>query len=100
VETVTLPPRKRKAQTVVSDKLLDALVAQLAKVKVGQAISYEPDKYYATEGKARSRARLVALALSERRGISQPKTHVIPHATTPDQWTPAISPNTREKKVS
>lgn len=90
MQTVTLPKRKRRNQNVVSPELVTEVAAVLAKVKKGQAVAYEPDTFYETEGKARGKARMLALAIAET-GVSQPRTHVIP-SEDGESYTPALSP--------
>lgn len=90
MQTVTLPKRKKKSASVIPAELITNVRESLAKVKKGQAVAFEPEKWYDTEGKARGKARVMALAIAEL-GDPQPRTHVIP-SQDGEQFTPAVSP--------
>lgn len=90
MKTVNLPARKRKNSVTYSAALVSEVMEAMSKVKKGQAIAFEDDKWYDTEGKARTRAREMALLIAEQGDKIQPRTHVIPDSKG-EAWTPAIS---------
>lgn len=90
MKTVTLPARKRKNSVTYTDALVTEVMEAMDKVKKGQAVAFEDDKWYDTEGKARTRAREMALLIAEKGNKVQPRTHVIPDSKG-EAWTPAVS---------
>lgn len=104
--TVSLAPRKRKngAKEYTADEVA-AVIEKLKEVKQGEGVAFDPKNWLDSEGKARTKAREMALLVVSHpkgKGMTQPRTHVIPHpengstdengAKRPDRFTPVISP--------
>jgi hypothetical protein len=107
IQTVTLPQRKRKngAREYTADEVA-AVIQKLKDCPQGQGIAFDPNLWLDSEGKARTKAREMALlvvAHKDGKSMGQPRTHVIPHPQNgqtneesgekyKDRFTPVISP--------
>lgn len=104
---VNLPKRRRKngAREYTAAEVA-SVIAKLRKSQQGEGIAFDKNLWLDTEGKARSRAREMALLIvkhPDNDGMGQPRTHVVPHPQNgqtnpetgqkyPDRWTPVVSP--------
>lgn len=107
IQTVKLPQRKRKngAREYSADEVA-AVIQKLKDCPQGEGVAFDPNLWLDSEGKARTKAREMALlvvAHKDGKNMGQPRTHVIPHPQNgqtntengekyKDRFTPVISP--------